>query len=245
LKDGTMITSTTNDARPAGCTLASTLTAQLREAILDGRMAPGEKLHLDELRTSYGVSLSPLREALSRLGAEGLVQMEDQRGYRVAPVSEANCREVIRLRAEMESLALAESMRLGDDEWEASVVAAFHRLSKYDNPAQRKANLPEWERLHRAFHLSLMSACAMPLLLQFCSSLHDLSDRYRRLFIAKHVADKNVPNEHKTIMEAALARDQKKATGLLREHIERTGQRNVLPMVVAAQAQAARAADRG
>lgn len=239
-----MNTPSTAESKAAGSTLASTLTAQLREAILDGRMAPSEKLHLDELRASYGVSLSPLREALSRLGAEGLVQMEDQRGYRVAPVSEANCREVIRLRAEMETLALAESMKLGDDEWEATVVAAYHRLSKYDAPAQRKANLAEWERVHRAFHIALMSGCRMPLLLQFCASLHDLSDRYRRLFIAKHTGDKVVPNEHKAILDATLARDAKKATALLREHIERTGKRNVLPLVAAAEAQARAAAGR-
>ena len=80
------------------------------------------------------------------------------------------------------------------------MVAAFHRLSKYDGAAQRKDNLPEWERVHRAFHLALMSGCKMPLLLQFCSNLHDLSDRYRRLFFVQHAQDKNVPNEHKALM---------------------------------------------
>lgn len=218
------------DLPSSGGTLASSLTAQLREAILEGRMPPGSKLNLDELRASFGVSLSPLREALSRLGAEGFVTMEEQRGYRVAPVSAANCREVIRLRCEFEVLALAESIRKGDNAWEARVVGAYHLLGKFDNSRERLQNVEEWERLHRTFHHTLASACEMPLLLQFCGSLHDMFDRYRRLFLANRPLDKDVPAEHKSMMQAALDRDAKKATGILRQHIERVGA-NVLRYV--------------
>lgn len=216
--------------RETGGTLASSLTAQLREAILEGRMAPGSKLNLDELRSLFGVSLSPLREALSRLGAEGFVTAEEQRGYRVAPVSPANCREVIRLRCEFEVLALSESIRKGDNAWEARVVGAYHVLGKFDNSRERLQNVEEWERLHRLFHHTLASACDMPLLLHFCGSLHDMFDRYRRLFLANRPLDKDVPAEHKAMMQAALDRDAKKATAILRQHIERVGA-NVLHYV--------------
>ncbi|HEX2545985.1 MAG TPA: FCD domain-containing protein [Ramlibacter sp.] len=217
------------DREPAG-TLASSLTAQLREAILEGRMAPGSKLNLDELRSSFGVSLSPLREALSRLGAEGFVTMEEQRGYRVAPVSESNCREVIRLRCELEVLALTESIRNGDNAWEARVVGAYHLLGKFDNSRERLQNVEEWERLHRTFHHTLASACGMPLLLQFCAQLHDMFDRYRRLFLAQKPVDQDVPGEHRAMMQAALDRDADQAAAILRQHVERVGN-NVLPYV--------------
>ncbi len=215
----------------ASSTLASTLASDLREAILAGRMAPGSKLNLDELRTHFGVSLSPLREALSRLTAEGFVTVEEQRGYRVTAVSEANCKEVTRLRAEFEVLALTESIRNGDNEWEARVVGAYHWLAKVDNSTERLRNVQEWERLHRVFHHTLASACGMPLLLQFCGQLHDMFDRYRRLFLAEHPVDKDVPGEHRAMMQAALDRDARKAGNILRQHIERVGD-NVLPYVI-------------
>jgi GntR family carbon starvation induced transcriptional regulator len=213
-------------AAPSGENGAATLAAQLgerlREAILRGDYAPGEKLRLDRLRESYGVSLSPLREALSRLGAEGLVVAEHQRGYRVAPASLENLEEVTRLRIGLEGMALAEAMRRGDEEWEAGIVAAFHRLTRLEARIPKPDRIREWEVRHREFHLSLLSACGMPLLLQFCQTLHDLSDRYRRVYLAKYPLDRDVHGEHETIMRAAIARKERKALEALRQHIERT-----------------------
>lgn len=204
-------------------TLALTLSAQLRDAILEGRVAPGSKLNVDELRARFGVSLSPLREALSRLAAEGLVTTEEQRGYRVAPVSVENCAEVIRLRSELEVIALTESIRRGDDDWEARVVGSYHLLRKLDDTSKRMMALDDWERFHRQFHDTLASACGMPMLLGFCGALHDKFDRYRRLFLAQQPADEEVPGEHTALMQAAVDRDPAAAARIVRRHIERVG----------------------
>jgi GntR family carbon starvation induced transcriptional regulator len=216
-------------------TLATSVSARLREAILDGEIAPGAHLGLRELSASLGVSLSPLREALSRLSTEKLVLIEEQRGFRVAPVSAANCREIGRIRMELESLALGESIRNGDDEWEGTVAAAFHRLSKVEkrgwSPGEDKA---EWEALNRNFHQSLMSASGMPLLMEMSATLSDMFDRYRRLFLAKQPPDPDVPSEHEAIFQATLARDSEKAMNLLRRHIERTSN-NVLVFLARAE----------
>jgi len=205
-------------------TLAAGIATRLRTQIANGEIAPGEKLHLEDLRAKFGVSLSPLREALSRLTAEGfVVGMEGQRGYRVAPVSEHNLMEVTRLRAEIEVLALRESIARGDDRWEGEVVLALHRLAKLERLATGEPRVEEWEKAHRAFHQSLFSACRMPLLLNFCATLHDLSDRYRRLFLENHPIDRDVAQEHRQICDATLERRADAACALLREHIERTG----------------------
>jgi len=206
-----------------GQTLATTIANRLRSLIADGQIAPGEKLRLDDLRASYGVSLSPLREALSRLSAEGFVTTEDQRGYRVAPVSEKNLEEVTRLRAEVEPFALREAIRLGGDQWESEIVASLYRLNKLEQAKGLGARVSEWEGAHRELHEKMISACGMPLLLQFCRTLHDLSDRYRRLFLEKNPIDRDVADEHDKICRAALARDADEAARLLRTHIERTG----------------------
>lgn len=203
-----------------GASLTASVAIQVRAAIMQGNYPPGAKLRLDDLRREYGVSLSPLREALTRLAAEGLVQITDQRGYRVAPVSADDLRQVTRLRTQLEVTALTESLARGGDRWEDSLVAAWHRLSRLEHDDTRDES---WEKAHRAFHLALFSACGMPLLLRFCGTLHDLSDRYRRLFLARHAPDTNVPDEHRAIFEAAMARDAPLAAQILTRHLERTG----------------------
>jgi DNA-binding GntR family transcriptional regulator len=220
-----------NSSQAEATTLASTLAAKLRHAITQGELVPGTKLRLEDLKTSFGVSLSPLREALSRLGAEGFVVMEDQRGYRVAPVSEANLREVLALRIELECFALRQSIALGDGEWEAAIVAALHRLNRLKSTDPGR-DIPAWEEAHRRFHLGLIAGGGMPLLTQFCTTLHDLADRYRRLFLARHPPDRNVPEEHEKIASAAIHRRADEACRLLAQHIERTG-RGVMAVLAA------------
>ncbi len=222
-----MKNATASSAAPktaASPSLTASVAIQIRAAILDGTYPPGARLRLDELRRAYDVSLSPLREALTRLAAEDLVQITDQRGYQVTPVSAENLREVTVLRTQLETTALQESLRRGDDAWEDALVAAYHRLHRLESDGQRAEG---WEKAHRAFHLTLFAACGMPLLLRFCGSLHDLSDRYRRLFLARHAPDANVPAEHQAIFEAAMARDAERAAQILTRHLERTG-RNVM-----------------
>lgn len=210
----------------APATLSSTLLARVRASIMRGELMPGTKLNLDRMRASYGVSLSPLREALCRLESEGLVTIVDQRGYRVAPVSNENLAEVIRLRVELECLAAKEAMQHGDAAWESEILAALHRLARCKRGSRSIEEQEAWELAHRAFHAELISACRMPLLQQFCATLHDQSDRYRRIFLKDHAPDRNVPAEHAAIAEAIIARRVRDATRLLRDHIERTG-RNV------------------
>jgi len=217
----------------SGGTLAESLYDRLRGAILGGRLLPGARLRLDELKAQFGVSLSPLREALSRLAAEGFVVSESQRGFAVAPVSRAMFEDVIRLRTELEGMALRDSISRGGEEWEIGVVAALHRLRKLESQRGASEGMGAWEQRHREFHLALIGACESPLLLQFCATLRDLNDRYRRLFLANYALDRNVADEHQGIADAALARDAGLAGRLLREHVQRTA-RNVFMVLDAA-----------
>jgi len=212
---------------PSGGTRARAICARVRTDILAGRRKPGTKIRLEELKSEFGVSWSPIREALSRLVAEGLVTTERGRGYRVAPVSKGDLAEVITLRAMLESMALRRSIEQGDDAWEAEVLAAQHRLGKLESRRAYPQEAEQWETWHRAYHEALIRACGSPILLQFCGQLHDLSDRYRRLFLSAHDFDRDVPGEHRMITEATLARDGAAACELLQRHIERTG-KNIL-----------------
>jgi len=207
----------------SGVTLATAISERIRSEILTGKKKPGAKLRLDEIRAQFGVSWSPIREGLSRLLAEGLVTTEDQRGFRVAPVSKAHLADIIRNRVALESMALRASIERGDDAWEADLVAAHHRLSKFETRRWEGRELDQWEVWHRTYHDALIRGCGSPILLQFCNALHDVNYRYRQLFLATHEPDRDVAAEHRAIAEAALARDVAQACRLLEAHIERTG----------------------
>jgi DNA-binding GntR family transcriptional regulator len=141
-----------SDARtlavPASATLSTALVARLRDAIMRGELLPGSKLNLDRLRTAFGVSLSPLREALCRLENDGLVALIDQRGYRVTPVSADNLTEIIRLRIELEGLAIKEAIEHGDVAWEGRILAALHQLSRCKRGARSAAEQDACDTAH-------------------------------------------------------------------------------------------------
>ena len=102
---------------------------RLHADILWGRALPGSPLRFTELQLRYGVGVSPLREALSRLVSEGLVTTEGQRGFRVARVSADEAQDVLQMRLLVESEALRRSINFGNDQRESELLAAFHRLS--------------------------------------------------------------------------------------------------------------------
>ncbi len=203
--------------------LTSQLTQSLRDELLSGSFRPGQQLRLNQLSQNFDVSLSPLREALSRLAAEGLVIAHDQRGYQVAPVSLKNHREITDLRVMLEPYALRASIEHGDDDWEVALLASHHRLQQIEKRAATDSGAhQEWEIRHREFHLMLISAGQMPVLTQFCEKLLAFSDRYRRIFIRSRQLDRDIPEEHDAILQATLQRDDSRASALLAQHIQRT-----------------------
>lgn len=200
-------------------TRGSALAGIIRNEILEGTLRPGDRLHIEDTRKRFKVSLSPVREALSRLSAEGLVVAEDQRGFRVAPVSVENCREVIRLRCLLETMALREAIEADGAEWRRRVADAWHSL-EHTSHGPRDA---DWEAAHEKFHLALISGCQLPMLVEFIAGLHNRSDRYRRLFLRRHEPDRDVLTEHRRIAEAVRGGEAELAAALLGQHIKRTG----------------------
>lgn len=209
---------------PSTKTLIEHVYHQLKSDIVNLRLRPGAKLPIEELRARYSVSSSTIREALLLLVAEVLVTAEGQRGFHVAPASPDDFREITRLRKLMESLALRESIAKGDDNWESGVVAAFHKLNLIDLRAMRKSEelAKEWDGRNHAFHEALVAACESYWVRHFRRILYQSSARYRRMSLQIVNVRPGVRQEHKAIMDAALARNADLACKLSDEHIERT-----------------------
>ena len=188
------------------------------------RILPGSRLKIQELCTRLSVSLGAIREALSRLTSEGLVVAEPQRGFRAAPISPEDLSDLTRVRIEIEALCLRRAIALGDVDWEARLVAAFHRLSRTPEraPSDPVRSNDEWAAAHAAFHLALVEGCGSPWLLRLHSQLYDQSERYRRLSVSLARQARKIGDEHQAIMDATLGRDADKAVALVTAHMTET-----------------------
>jgi len=193
----------------------------LRSDILACRFLPGSKLRINDIAESSEVSLGAVREALSRLGAEGLVIAESQKGYRVAPLSVEDLSDLTEARVEIERIGLFRSIAKGDLEWETNIVAAWHRLSKIPDPLPEDPNVDRWAAAHAEFHLALVAACGSNKLLQIRSQLYQQSERYRRYSGIVNRA-RNVFGEHRAIFDATIARNSGAAAEAIEEHLRST-----------------------
>jgi GntR family transcriptional regulator, carbon starvation induced regulator len=212
----------TSEASPK--TRIESVYRRLRQDIISGVYAPGEKLRIDHLRERYQVGGSTMREALGRLVADTLVYVQGQRGFRVAPISLNDFEDITNSRILLETEAVRLSIEHGGEIWESEVVAAHHRLSRTEEKmvANPQSAVDEYEERNLAFHTALISACPSVWLRHFLSILWKQSERYRRLSIEKHPIPRDVAKEHAQILEAVLARDAKRAVQLTAEHIRLT-----------------------
>lgn len=212
-------------------TMASSVYERLRHDILRLAFQPGERLGVEALAGRYDVGATPLREALNRLSADGLVTLSDNRGFRVAEVSLEALKELTYTRCAVNGLALREAIEKGDQQWEEGIVLAYHRLSKAK--PQLDVEQPEsdlnWSLLHREFHASLIAGCRLRWLITVCEWLFDQADRYRYIeFQAKsrrpdvEIEARAGDDEHRAIMDATLERNADEAVRLLQEHFHRT-----------------------
>src|SRR3569623_3601980 len=192
---------------------------RIRDDIIAGQLAPSQRLKLDGLKETYGVSISSLRELLNRLTSEGLIGAEGARGFEVAPISMQNFKETANLRLLLESHALEESFAAGDMEWEGRVVAAHHKLAAVEARALagNRAAPDAGKRYDVEFHLALLSACGSKVLLDTHSAVFDKYLRY--LIIAVVFSGEVTAREHRALLECALTRDVRTAKDVLARHI--------------------------
>ena len=200
-------------------TRASTVYERLHDDIITGTLQPGAKLRVKELIEKYNTGNSPLREALNRLSANGMVRREENRGFRVPSASTEELMELTRTRCWVEEIALRESINNGGAEWEERIVLAYHWLSRAArNEEGINSTSPDWEAHHREFHQALISACKSQLLMDFCSELSQRSFRYRNLVEVVEYRDRHELEEHNELQEAALSRNADRAVELLKKH---------------------------
>ncbi|NMO05042.1 GntR family transcriptional regulator [Gordonia sp. TBRC 11910] len=196
----------------------------LRADILAGRRLPGERLKFPELGKTYDVSVSVLREALTKLAGEGVVTAEPHLGYAVTELSVDALEELTDARLALECLVFARSVEQGDLQWESKIVAAHHVMEGTRYLAEgTQCVTDEWALAHSQFHDALLDGCANRRLFGMATALRSEAELYRRWsqpLGAEH--DRDLVTEHRELLDAALSRDAARASVLLADHIAHT-----------------------
>ncbi|GGF77532.1 transcriptional regulator [Paracoccus acridae] len=207
-------------ARPpfARATLHSQIAEELRTMIVDGKLAPGQKIPEKELCEAFDISRTPLREALKVLATEGLVELLPQRGARVSVITEAERQELFPIIAALEALAAELACRNMTDA-ELAELKGLHRqmVAAYD----RRDNL-EYARLNRKIHLSIFEAARNGALQMLYSNM-ELRIRNIRHTVRQSDEDwARAVQDHEKILSALEARDEGLCARVLRDHVMRT-----------------------
>ena len=214
-------------------TKADDIALALEEAIVTGQLEPGTVLRQEHLSEQFAVSRTPIREALRRLAALGLVSFEPNRGVRVRLLSRDELREAFLVRAELESLATELAVPRMTREDLAELDEAEKRFAKLTLELRRKSRageidrglILEWARANHAFHDVIYVAANVPFIERLAKSA-------RRTFFGQAVwaagldiDDLYAKNDlqHRAIREAIAAESSSGARALAREHVLASG----------------------
>lgn len=204
-------------------TIVALISNALRRDISFGVLPPDMKLKLADLKTRYGGSNHSLREALRVLTSEGLVEAQAQRGFRVASATPEDMRDTLRLRAEIEALALQWAIARGDVQWEGAVIAARHALRRAEEAVQSRpadAVALDWDEAVRAFHVAIVAACGSPRLKTLQKQLYDQSRRFMLAALREGQLDfASRRARYDALLAAVLDRDAPVAVSHLRAEI--------------------------
>jgi GntR family carbon starvation induced transcriptional regulator len=219
LEPGWLFMAHTGDPKEAA-TLAEKVFLRLRHDLKANRFKPNERLRFDRMREIYETGTAPLREALSRLSESGLVVQIGQKGFRAAPATMEDLRHVVETRRFLEVRAAQDSVLHGSEEWEAALVATFHRFAKVSRgkPATA-AERAVWEERHTEFHRALIAGCPNRWIRHLWSIVFDQAERYRRSAIEVGHWSESEYDDHKQLLDAAVARDVERLCELLSRHI--------------------------
>ncbi|PZU46761.1 MAG: transcriptional regulator [Sphingomonas sp.] len=206
-------------------TIADHIYHALHRDIVSGVLMPGTKLRMEEFSRLYGVGMSPLREALIKLTGDALVCTEKQRGFWVSPISIDELDDTTEIHMLIETEAVARSIRLGEEAWEARVRKAHFALREATQTLLHESDeaaFKAWMQASRRFHDTLGSACASPWLIRMRRMLHRHAERYRAIILPNRSVDSDTHDENDAIAEAVLGRKSLRAAYLIRRHAQRT-----------------------
>jgi len=195
-------------------TKAEAVYQELRTRILDGSIEPASTLNQEALAAQLGLSITPLREALRMLEADGLVRLKAHRIMTIVPLTRRELNELYAVRLHLDPFAAALTAKHASDE----------QLHEIDRIARRRVDRTPRALLevNRAFHRSIYSSCGNLVLIGVLDQLWNRTDRYRLIVLRDRIQERAAEAEHREIAEALKARQAKRVADLVHRHVEKT-----------------------
>jgi DNA-binding GntR family transcriptional regulator len=189
----------------------------LRKAIVSGEIKPGERLMEVSLADQMGVSRTPVREAIRRLEAEGLVTMVPRRGTHVSELSVKDIMDVLEVRAALDKLAT----RLAAMRIQPQQIKSLETVHKQFVAHIEKENIEGAVRKDIEFHDIIYAASGNSRLIGVAGGLREHIYRFRVIYLKDMEIAEHVEQEHQRILEALRQRDEKTASELAEAHIKK------------------------
>jgi DNA-binding GntR family transcriptional regulator len=191
----------------------------LRDRILEGKLAPGQRLIIGEIASQLGLSIIPVREALQLLQAERLVEIKPHAGATVAAVTSANIEEIFTILEGMEAVAVRRVAR----SMPAPLDAKLQGLIQDMDTAEKRHDVEKWSALNMEFHLAISDATGMPWLREITARSLGNWDRIRRHFFreGRHHSFTQAQKEHHAILVALRHGEPDEAERVVRRHNQR------------------------
>ncbi|NEI73507.1 FCD domain-containing protein [Rhizobium lusitanum] len=184
----------------------------IRDSIADGSLDEGEPIRQDDVARLFNVSKIPVREALKRLEAEGLVEFHRNRGAIVTSVSEPEIAQIFEVRAILESNALRLSIPFMTDR-------TFGKAQAYCDEFAREADVARWSELNWQFHSCLYEDAQRPYLVSTIRSVNDRLERYLRVQLTLSHGKETADREHRELLAICKTGDVEQAAAFLTDHI--------------------------
>lgn len=194
----------------------------LKKDIVMGHFAPGTKLKIDMLKEHYGMGVNVIRESLARLATEDLIDFVNQKGFRVADMSQSRLSDLTRMRILLETDGLKHSMGNGGIDWETELVATYHKLEYIEHKMceDEETYCKTWYECDWAFHATLVSACGSQLHQLYHRRIFEQYRQYVMYNLKTHgFRGADIIREHEVILNAALKRDYKLCRKNLENHL--------------------------
>ncbi|ELP5730251.1 GntR family transcriptional regulator [Vibrio vulnificus] len=203
-------------------TLTDKVAKMICQDILQGKLRPGQKLVVADLKEKYGVGASPIREALVQLSWIKYVKLEPQKGCWVAPFCEHELRDLYESLRVVSPVLLKKAIACSSEGWELDLLTAYHKLSRAKN-IEISDSWSEWEERQQHFFTTLLAGAEAKNMYAFFSDLINQIKRYRYFALSQHQGHKHSLfdiEEHEMIMKFALAKNSEEAVRLLDSHLD-------------------------
>ncbi|MGG6897264.1 GntR family transcriptional regulator [Rhizobium sp. BR 315] len=189
----------------------------IRDSIADGSLDEGEPIRQDDVARLFNVSKIPVREALKRLEAEGLVEFHRNKGAIVTTVSEPEIVQIFEVRAILESNALKLSIPFMTEK-------TFEKAEAYCDAFAQEADVARWSELNWQFHSCLYEDAQRPYLVSTIRSINDRLERYLRIQLTLSHGLETADREHRELLALCRTGDAEKAADFLTAHMMRACQ---------------------